>query len=116
MTGEKNILDLAAIEKNEKGDLVDRAFPYLLCSVPIIVVVGLIAVFGKILYGGFEAGQESIAEAAKDDCVKESIVSFSSANRPILNTYLWDFERDCDLKKRYEKQIELVKIPKREKQ
>lgn len=92
----------------EKVDLSDRVLGYLLCLISIIVVVGSFAVFGKMTYGSFEASQESLEEAAKDDCIKAHIRSYNHKNGTITKSSLWDFERDCDLKKQYKKQIELV--------
>ena len=86
------------IEQAVERDFIDRTFPYLLYSIPVIVIVGTIMLTGKGIYGSFNASQNEIAEAAKDECMKERILSFKEANTPIRKSFLWDFEMECDLK------------------
>ena len=92
-------------EITAEDDLSITATVFLIRFVIVIVVVGVCALLGKLFYGLTDASKESIALAAKDDCMKAHILSYRAENGAINKSTLWDYERDCDLKSEYQKQV-----------
>lgn len=92
-------------ESGTEVDLSITAMAFLIKAVIVIVIVGVCALLGKLFYGLTDASKESIAQAAQDECMKAHILSYRAENGAINKSTLWDYERDCDLKSEYQKQV-----------
>jgi len=96
-----------SVEKSE-NDLAVTATVFTVKFTIVFVIVGVLAGIGKLFYGLSDASKELIAQAAKDECMKAHILAYSAENGPINKSTLWDYAKDCELKKQYQRQIELI--------
>jgi hypothetical protein len=104
-------------DKKELGAEVDLSITvmaFLIRFGIVIVIVGVCALLGKLFYGLTDASKESIAQAAENECMKAHILSYRAENGAINKSTLWDYERDCELKSEYQKQVEEIKTNKNE--